>query len=307
VIRRVPGHRSPAVASHRPPPHRCRNIARILRLATAPARPPRGGELLPLQLLDEEGERTVEDFARAAQLAAEAGYDGVEIMGSEGYLLTQFLALRTNQRGDEWGGSLENRMRLACAVVRAVRGATPRGFILVYRSSALDLVTGGLSGDETIAVARAIEDAGASLLNTGIGWHEARIPTIAQAVPRAGFAWAARRIKQAVGLEAEAAGEEAPPPQPGFEAPAAAAPAAAGKADHTVTAPMVGTFYSAATPGAKAFVDIGSEVNVGDTLCIIEAMKMMNQIESDKAGRVTAVLVKNGDPVEFGQPLFIIE
>jgi acetyl-CoA carboxylase biotin carboxyl carrier protein len=90
-------------------------------------------------------------------------------------------------------------------------------------------------------------------------------------------------------------------------APAAPAPAAAAKADHTVTAPMVGTFYSAATPGAKAFVDIGSEVNVGDTLCIIEAMKMMNQIESDKAGRVTAILVKNGDPVEFGQPLFIIE
>ncbi|RPH54513.1 MAG: acetyl-CoA carboxylase biotin carboxyl carrier protein [Lysobacterales bacterium] len=90
-------------------------------------------------------------------------------------------------------------------------------------------------------------------------------------------------------------------------APLAAAPAAPSKADHTVTAPMVGTFYSAATPGAKAFVDIGSEVNVGDTLCIIEAMKMMNQIESDKAGRVTAVLVKNGEPVEFGQPLFIIE
>ena len=90
-------------------------------------------------------------------------------------------------------------------------------------------------------------------------------------------------------------------------AAAPAAPVAAAKADHTVTAPMVGTFYVAATPGAKAFVDIGSEVNVGDTLCIIEAMKMMNQIESDKTGRVTAVLVKNGDPVEFGQPLFIIE
>src|SRR5262245_5877488 len=91
-------------------------------------------------------------------------------------------------------------------------------------------------------------------------------------------------------------------------APAAAAPAAAaGKPDHTVTAPMVGTFYASPAPGAKSFVDIGSEVNVGDTLCIIEAMKMMNQIESDKAGRVTAVLVKNGDPVEFGQPLFIIE
>ncbi|HKU17551.1 MAG TPA: acetyl-CoA carboxylase biotin carboxyl carrier protein [Steroidobacteraceae bacterium] len=111
----------------------------------------------------------------------------------------------------------------------------------------------------------------------------------------------------------------APAPMPQMAAPMAAAPAAAvagpaapapapaSKADHTVTAPMVGTFYVAATPGAKAFVDIGSEVNVGDTLCIIEAMKMMNQIESDKAGRVTAILVKNGDPVEFGQPLFIIE
>jgi acetyl-CoA carboxylase biotin carboxyl carrier protein len=94
---------------------------------------------------------------------------------------------------------------------------------------------------------------------------------------------------------------------PAVAAAAPAAAPAASKADHTVTAPMVGTYYSAASPGAKAFVDIGSEVNVGDTLCIIEAMKMMNQIESDKAGRVTAVLVKNGDPVEFGQPLFIIE
>lgn len=103
---------------------------------------------------------------------------------------------------------------------------------------------------------------------------------------------------------------------PPLAAPVAAAPiavaapvaaAAPSKADHTVTAPMVGTYYSSASPGAKAFVDIGSEVNVGDTLCIIEAMKMMNQIESDKSGRVTAVLVKNGDPVEFGQPLFIIE
>ena len=108
----------------------------------------------------------------------------------------------------------------------------------------------------------------------------------------------------------------AAPPAAPAQAPAVAAPAAApvaaavptpSKADHTVTAPMVGTFYAAATPGAKPFVDIGSEVNVGDTLCIIEAMKMMNQIESDKTGRVTAVLVKNGEPVEFGQPLFIIE
>lgn len=99
----------------------------------------------------------------------------------------------------------------------------------------------------------------------------------------------------------------APAPAGGAAPAAAAAAPAAARNDHTVTAPMVGTFYAAATPGAKPFVDIGSEVNVGDTLCIIEAMKMMNQIESDKAGRVTAVLVKNGEPVEFGQPLFIIE
>jgi len=144
--------------------------------------------------------RTIDDFAGASRLAAEAGYDGVEIMGSEGYLVTQFLALRTNHRSDDWGGALENRIRFACAVVRAVRGATAPDFIVVYRISALDLVEGGLSGDETIVVAKAIQDAGATILNTGIGWHEARVPTIAQAVPRGGFAWAARRIKQAVGI-----------------------------------------------------------------------------------------------------------
>jgi len=99
----------------------------------------------------------------------------------------------------------------------------------------------------------------------------------------------------------------APPSAPIAATAAGATPVATSRADHTVTAPMVGTFYASATPGAKAFVDIGSEVNIGDTLCIIEAMKMMNQIESDKSGRVTAVLVKNGEPVEFGQPLFIIE
>ncbi|HMN45760.1 MAG TPA: acetyl-CoA carboxylase biotin carboxyl carrier protein [Povalibacter sp.] len=104
-----------------------------------------------------------------------------------------------------------------------------------------------------------------------------------------------------------AAPAAAPIAAPAVAPVAAAAPAVAARNDHTVTAPMVGTFYSAPTPGAKSFVDIGSEVNVGDTLCIIEAMKMMNQIESDKAGKVTAVLVKNGEPVEFGQPLFIIE
>ncbi|MCX7960023.1 MAG: NADPH-dependent 2,4-dienoyl-CoA reductase [Burkholderiales bacterium] len=154
----------------------------------------------PRELSGEEIEATIGDFVRAAQLAEEAGYDGVEIMGSEGYLLTQFLAPRTNLRRDEWGGPLENRMRLACEIVRRTRAATGARFIVMFRLSALDLIEGGLSGEEILAVARAIERAGATILNTGIGWHEARIPTIAQAVPRAGFAWAARRIRQAVGI-----------------------------------------------------------------------------------------------------------
>ena len=152
----------------------------------------------PREMTAAEIEQTIGDFVRAAVLAQAAGYDGVEVMGSEGYLITQFLALRTNQRADDWGGPLENRMRFACEVVRRTRTATGPDFIIVFRISALDLVEGGLNGAETVRLARAIEQAGATILNTGIGWHEARIPTIAQAVPRAGFAWAARRIKEAV-------------------------------------------------------------------------------------------------------------
>ncbi len=152
----------------------------------------------PRELPSAEIESTIADFAAAAKLAREAGYDGVEVMGSEGYLLTQFLAPRTNQRRDAWGGSLENRMRFPVEVVKAVRAAAGRDFIIVYRLSVLELVEGGLSTQEMQQVARAVEAAGADLLNSGIGWHEARIPTIAQAVPRGGFAWATRPIKQAV-------------------------------------------------------------------------------------------------------------
>jgi len=152
----------------------------------------------PRELEAAEIEQTIADYVRAAVLAQTAGYDGVEMMGSEGYLISQFLALRTNQRQDEWGGALENRMRFACEIVRQTRAATGAHFILVFRISALELVEGGLTGAETVRLAQAIEQAGASILHTGIGWHEARIPTIAQAVPRAGFAWAARRIKEAV-------------------------------------------------------------------------------------------------------------
>lgn len=153
---------------------------------------------VPREMTGDEIRKTIAAFAASAALAREAGYDGIEVMGSEGYLLTQFLAARVNQRTDDWGGSLENRMRLPVEVVRACRAAAGDGFIIVYRISALELVEGGLSADEIAQVAKAIEKAGATLLNTGIGWHEARIPTIAQAVPRGGFAWATRNLKQAV-------------------------------------------------------------------------------------------------------------
>ncbi len=154
--------------------------------------------MAPREMTAAEIEQTVDDFASAAALAAGAGYDGVEVMGSEGYLITQFLALRTNQRKDEWGGPLANRTRFATEIVKRTRAATSRDFIIVYRISALDLVEGGLSQEEISQVAKAVEAAGASVLNTGIGWHEARIPTIAQAVPRGAFAWATRRLKEAV-------------------------------------------------------------------------------------------------------------
>jgi 2,4-dienoyl-CoA reductase (NADPH2) len=152
----------------------------------------------PREMTAGEIEETIDDFARAARLAREAGYDGVEVMGSEGYLITQFLAPRTNRRGDAWGGTLANRLRFATEIVRRIRAAAGEDFILLYRISALDLVEGGLSAPEIAELARAVEGAGASLLNSGIGWHEARIPTIAQAVPRGAFAWATRRLRQAV-------------------------------------------------------------------------------------------------------------
>jgi 2,4-dienoyl-CoA reductase (NADPH2) len=153
---------------------------------------------VPREMSAADIEQTIADFAASARLAREAGYDGVEVMGSEGYLITQFLATRTNQRTDAWGGPLERRMRFATEIVRQVRAAAGADFIIVFRISALDLVEGGLSAGETIAVARAVEAAGTTILNSGIGWHEARVPTIAQAVPRGAFAWATARLKAAV-------------------------------------------------------------------------------------------------------------
>jgi 2,4-dienoyl-CoA reductase (NADPH2) len=143
---------------------------------------------------------TIRDFARTAALAREAGYDGVEVMGSEGYLINQFLCLRTNQRQDEWGGDYSNRMRFPVEIVRQMRARVGKDFIIIYRLSVLDLVEGGQSIEEVTQLAKAIEAAGATIINTGIGWHEARIPTIVTSVPRAGFAFATARIRQEVSL-----------------------------------------------------------------------------------------------------------
>ena len=149
--------------------------------------------------LSESGiEATVRDYVRCARLAQKAGYDGVEVMGSEGYLLNQFLCARTNARSDRWGGSIENRMRLPVDIVTRMRAAVGPRFIIMYRHSLLDLVDGGNSWDEVVTVARALEQAGVNILNSGFGWHEARVPTIVTSVPRAAFAGVAGRLRRAV-------------------------------------------------------------------------------------------------------------
>ncbi len=148
----------------------------------------------PHALTHEEVMETIESFARCAALAQQAGYDGVEVMGSEGYLINQFIAARTNHRDDEWGGSYESRMRFPVEIVRRVRERVGPTFIIIYRLSMLDLVEGGSTFEETVQLAQAIEAAGATIINTGIGWHEARIPTIATKVPRAGFTWVTQRM-----------------------------------------------------------------------------------------------------------------
>ncbi len=152
----------------------------------------------PRELSDADVRRTIDDFARCAGLARDAGYDGVELMGSEGYLLNEFLALRTNARTDDWGGSYERRMRMPVEVVRAVRERVGPDFLLVYRLSMLDLVEDGQTFDEIRLLAAAVEAAGASIISTGIGWHESRVPTIAVGVPHAAFAGVTATLRGAV-------------------------------------------------------------------------------------------------------------
>ena len=148
----------------------------------------------PWKLSGNGVEKTIRAFVSCAQRAQQAGYDGVEIMGSEGYLINQFLVTKTNKRTDQWGGSLENRMRFPIEIVRKIRQAVGPDFIIVYRLSMLDLVEDGHSWNDVEVLAKEIERAGANLINTGIGWHEARIPTIATMVPRGGFSWVTKKL-----------------------------------------------------------------------------------------------------------------
>ncbi len=168
-------------------------------LAVAPSRLKSPISPFTPRALSERGiERQIRAFVRCASLAREAGYDGVEIMGSEGYFINQFIAAHTNRRSDRWGGSFENRMRLPVEIVRRTRAAVGPDFILIYRLSMLDLVPDGSDWNEVVQLAQAIEHAGATIINTGIGWHEARVPTIATSVPRAAFAWVTRKLKGSV-------------------------------------------------------------------------------------------------------------
>ncbi|WP_048306002.1 NADPH-dependent 2,4-dienoyl-CoA reductase [Halomonas sp. PR-M31] len=154
----------------------------------------------PRALLAQEVETQIDDYVHCAQLAREAGYDGVEIMGSEGYLINQFVCLRTNQREDEWGGEFVNRIRFPVEIVRRIRQSLGKDFLIIYRLSMIDLVEEGSTWEEVVALGQAIETAGASLINTGIGWHEARIPTIVTSVPRAAFTEVTRRMKMELSI-----------------------------------------------------------------------------------------------------------
>ncbi|HMU89463.1 MAG TPA: NADPH-dependent 2,4-dienoyl-CoA reductase [Pseudomonadales bacterium] len=163
-------------------------------IAPSPIRAPIS-QFSPRQVSSEEIEEQIEAFVHTAALARHAGYDGVEVMGSEGYFINQFLAAHTNQRSDEWGGSFERRSRLPIEIIRRMRQRVGPDFIIIYRLSILDLIERGSSWEEVVQLARAIEAAGVTLINSGIGWHEARIPTIATMVPRAAFTWATAKLK----------------------------------------------------------------------------------------------------------------
>ncbi|ETT04074.1 NADPH-dependent 2,4-dienoyl-CoA reductase [Providencia alcalifaciens] len=154
----------------------------------------------PRELNRDEIQKTIDDFVNTAKLAQQAGYDGVEVMGSEGYLINQFITSRTNHRTDEWGGSYQNRIRFPIEIVKRIRQTVGEKFIIIYRLSMLDLVEGGSTWDEIEQLAKEIENAGATMINTGIGWHEARVPTIATLVPRKAFSWVTEKLMGKVNI-----------------------------------------------------------------------------------------------------------
>ncbi|KQZ77724.1 NADPH-dependent 2,4-dienoyl-CoA reductase [Rhodanobacter sp. Root561] len=201
-----PRHRKLTDAVHAEGGHICMQILHAGRygyhpLSVAPSRIKSPITPFTPRALSARGvERTIDDFVHCAKLARDAGYDGVEVMGSEGYLINEFIAARTNRRNDRWGGDADRRMRFPIEIVRRTREAVGRDFIIIYRLSMLDLVEGGQDWDEIATLARGIEAAGASIINTGIGWHEARIPTIVTSVPRAGFAWVTQKLKGEVAI-----------------------------------------------------------------------------------------------------------
>ncbi|ERL50062.1 2,4-dienoyl-CoA reductase [Halomonas huangheensis] len=199
-------HRQVVEAVHREGSHICLQILHAGRYAyspelvapspiQAPINPSR-----PRELTAAEVEQHIEDYVRCARLAQAAGYDGVEVMGSEGYLINQFICLRTNHREDEWGGEFANRIRFAVEIVRRIREATGSRFLIIFRLSMIDLVEGGSTAEEVLELGRAMEAAGADVINTGIGWHEARVPTIVTSVPRAAFTEVSRRMREAISL-----------------------------------------------------------------------------------------------------------
>ncbi|WP_224415797.1 FAD-dependent oxidoreductase [Modicisalibacter tunisiensis] len=194
-------HRGVTEAVHAEGGHICLQILHAGRYAYSPALVAPSPIQAPINpyppraLTAEEVERTIDDYVNCARLAREAGYDGVEVMGSEGYLINQFICRRTNQRDDEWGGDFANRIRFPVAIVERIRAALGPDFLVIFRLSMIDLVEEGSTWQEVVALGRAIETAGANLINTGIGWHEARVPTIVTSVPRAVFSEVTRRMK----------------------------------------------------------------------------------------------------------------
>ncbi|UEQ02604.1 NADPH-dependent 2,4-dienoyl-CoA reductase [Halomonas profundus] len=202
----LPEHRQVADAVHAEGGHLCMQILHAGRYAYSPdlvapsAIQAPINPFMPRALSSDEVEQQIADYVRCASLAKQAGYDGVEIMGSEGYLINQFICQRTNQRDDEWGGAFENRMRFAVEIVRRVREAVGERFVIIFRLSMIDLVEEGSTWEEVVTLGQAIEAAGANVINTGIGWHEARVPTIVTSVPRAAFTEVTRRIKSALSI-----------------------------------------------------------------------------------------------------------